>query len=331
MTVYAVGGEADCFYPETSQTYAYETTGAGTRYNSTLSRGAMKITQAASELYLNFNANVATSWIHMFLYQEVVAGAVDDWIQINKLDGSPAFRIGLNADGTWDLDKWKSGAWTNLSTTSGSVLSSSGGAIDIYINVHASTGEVSIYKDGVQASTYSGDTSIDNLTFGQIHWKGQTGAANEMNLSQVIASSENTIGWVLHTLTPNGNSATNTAWTGVYTNIDEFQLDTADYIEAIATNLVETSTLTDIDASFASYNVKAVAVAMRASNDTGSVVNDLQAAIRVSSTNYFSPNLSLPKDGLDYSRYYIWDQNPNTTAAWSQAAVNALEAGVKSV
>jgi hypothetical protein len=187
-----------------------------------------------------------------------------------------------------------------------------------------------VFKDGTEVFTFSGNTNIDNATFGRIHFKGQSGTANELNVSQVIFSNESTLGWVLATLNPDGNGF-NTAWTGSYTDIDEFVLDTNDYIEAIAVNLVETSTVTNINGAYSTYNVKAVVVAMRASNDTGSVIADLQAAIRTASTNYFSPNLSLPKDGTDYSRQYVWDVNPNTAAAWSQASVTAIEVGVKSV
>lgn len=328
MAVYAVGGEADCFYPVTGQTYNTSTTGG--HFVSTASRGAMKVEQAVSELELNLSSNITTGYIHMYLHQEVVAGAVDDWIQIKQLDGDPAFRIGLNADGTWDFDRYTGAAWSNLGTTSVSVVSAGAAAIDLYIKVDATVGEFRVFKDGTEIGTYTGNTSIDNANFGRIHFKGQTGALNELHVSQVIVSSESTIGWVLATLSPDGNGA-NTGWTGSYTDIDEFALNTADYIEAIATNLVETSTVSSINAAYSTYNVKAVGVAMRASNDSGSVISDLQACVRVSSINYFSPNLALPKDGADYSLQYIWETNPNTSAAWSQAAVNAVEVGVKSV
>jgi hypothetical protein len=328
MAVYVVGGEADCFTPVSGQDYAFETTSG--RYVSTASRGAMKVAQTVSEIELFFPANLTETYIHMYLYQENVAGAVDDWIQIKKLDGSNAFRIGLNSDGTWDLDKYSGSTWVNLTTAAASVLSNAAGSIDLFIKVDGTVGEFRVWKDGTEIITYTGNTSIDNASFGRIHWKGQTGTTNELDVSQVIVSSESTIGWVLATLYPDGNGA-NTSWTGSYTDIDEFQLNTADYIEAIATNLIETSSVSNIHASYSTYNVKAVGVAMRASNDSGSVINDLQAVVRTSSINYTSPNLLLPKDGADYSRQYIWEVNPNTSAAWSQAAVNGVEIGVKSV
>lgn len=328
MAIYAVGGEADTFYPVSGQTYAHSTT-AG-RFVSNASRGALVVTQGTSELNLDFNGNVTEAWIHMYLYQEAVAGNVDGWIQIDKLDGSEAFRINLNSDGTWDVEAYRGSTWVNLFTTGSSQLTNSAGAFDLYIRVNSSTGEATLYKDGVSQGTFSGNTSIDNASFGRLHFFGQTGGANELFVSQVIVSNESTIGWVLATLAPDGNGA-NTGWTGSFTDIDEFILDTNDYIEAIATNVIETSTVSNINAAYSTYNVKAVAVGVRASNDSGSVISDIQAALRVGSTNYFSPNLGLPKDGTDYSRYYIWETNPATSAAWAQAAVNSLEAGVRSV
>jgi hypothetical protein len=328
MALYAVGGEADTFYPVSGQTYGHTTT-AG-RFVSNASRGALIVTQGTSEMLLDFNANVTEAWIHMYLYQETVAGNVDGWIQIKKLDGSDAFRINLNSDGTWDVQAYQGSTWVNLFTTASSQISNSAAAFDLYLKVNGSTGEATLYKDGVSQGTFSGDTSLDNASFGRLHFYGQTGGSNELNISQIIVASESTIGWVLMTLSPDGNGA-NTAWTGTFADIDEFTLNTADYIEAIATNLVETSTATNINAAYSTYNVKGVAVGIRASNDSGSVISDLQAAVRVGSTNYFSPNLGLTKDGTDYSKYYIWENNPATSAAWAQAAVNALEIGVKSV
>lgn len=58
MGIYAVGGEEDCFYTVSGQAFATETTSG--RYVSTLSRGAMKVTEATSEIELNFSSNITT-------------------------------------------------------------------------------------------------------------------------------------------------------------------------------------------------------------------------------------------------------------------------------
>lgn len=330
MSIYAVGGEADCFEPVSGQTYATETTSG--RFEANASRGAMRITQASSELELYFpGGNVTEAYIHMYLYQEAVT-TENDWIRIKTVANGNAFRIGLESDGRWSLYKYSGGSFgTALVTSASPVVVSGLATIDIYLKRHATTGEFSVYKDGTLVVSYTGDTTGDAANFGRIHWKGLTGATNELNLSQVIIASENTIGWKLQTNYPNSNSATNTAWTNDYTAVDEFAYDSGDYIETNSTGQVETYGATDINAAYATYNVKALVIATRASNDSGSAVADIQGALRVSATNYFSANLSLTKDSAEHSVQAIFETNPNTAAAWSQAAVNAAEIGLKSV
>jgi hypothetical protein len=329
MAVLAVGGEADCWEPVSGQDYAYDTTSG--HYESTVTRGAMKVTSAASEIELITSQALAEGYIHMYLYQEAVAGDVDDWIQIKKANGDPAFRISLNSDGSWSVQKYKSAAWSaDLASSAGSVLANDAAAFDIYIKVDGSAGEIRVYKETVEIITFTGDTSIDNLTFGRIHFKGQTGGANELSVSQVILADESTLGWKLASLNPTGNGA-NTQWTGDYTDVDEFIFDDTDFIEALTTGLIETSTMSDLSALLGSFNVKAVAFATRAENDSGSSINDIQAALRISGTNYFSADLGLPKDGADHSVQAIFATNPATSGSWSQSVVNALEAGLKSV
>lgn len=329
MTIYAVGGEEDCFYPISGQAFATETTSG--RYVANLSRGAMKVTQGTSEIEINLSANITTGWLHWYMYQEIADSNVDDWIQIKKLNGDPAFRICLNSDGTWAVQKYSGAAWSaDLAVSASAVLSSAAAYIDVKIIVHASTGEIRIYKDGTEVVTYTGNTSIDNTNFGRVHFKGQTGATKEMNISQFIAASESTVGWKLATLTATGNGA-NTAFTGDYTAIDEFPLNVSDYVESDTTGQVETYTASDIDSAYSTYNIKAVSVASRAANDSGSTITDVQFALRTAATNYFSSNAGLTKDGTDYSVQQIWETNPNTTAVWTQSEVNGLEFGVKSV
>ena len=329
MSVLAVGGEADCWEPVSGQDYAYDTTSG--HYELNVSRGAMKVTQGVSEIELVTSQTLAEGYIHMYLYQEAVAGNVDDWIQIKKANGDPAFRISLNADGTWAAQKYKSGVWSaDLAVTAGVVLANDAAAFDVYIKVDGTVGEFRIYKETVEILTFAGDTSIDNLTFGRVHVKGQTGSGNELSVSQVILADESTLGWKLASLNPTGNGA-NTQWTGNYTDVDEFVFDSTDFLEALSTGLIETSTMSDLNALLGSFNVKAVAFATRAENDSGSSVNDIQATLRISGTNYFSGNLGLAKDGTDHSVQTIFATNPATGGSWSQSVVNALEAGLKSV
>lgn len=328
MAVIYAGSEADAFNPQTSQTYVHEATSG--RFEANASRGAMLVTSGTSELICPLPSTYTSFWFHVCLYQELAPGSSADYILFETTAGTEApYKIEINSDGTWTFKRYKSGAFTTIGSTASAVLVSALGNIDIQVVKHASTGTFNVYKDGASIFAFTGNTDTDN-NVGRIHFKGVTGATSEMNISQVIFADESTIGWKLSTLYPDG-AGSNTAWTGAYTTVDEFVYDSADYAETNATGQTSTFTAANINGAYSTYNVKGVIVAGRLSNDSGSAVADAQAALRTGGVNYFSSNLSLTKDGNEYSKQAVWSVNPGTTASWSQSEVNALEIGMKSV
>jgi energy-converting hydrogenase Eha subunit E len=328
MAILAVGGEADCWYPVSGQAFNFES--AVGRYEATASRHAMKIVAAVSEIEMNFPANITTGWIHMYIYQEAIGDVVTDFIQIKTKAGLPAFRIGIDATGLWSIYKYSGAAWTSaLGTTVAPVAINSLATIDILLTVGVS-GTFKIFKDGVAVITFIGDTTIDNTNFGRLHIKGQPTSTKAINVSQVVIADESTLGFKLITQTPTSAGATS-GWTGDYTMIDDTTYDINDFIETNVTNAISTFGTSNINAAYSTYNVKAVTVAMQSSNDAGSAVSDLQAAVRVGASNFFSANLGLTKDGSNYPVQGTFNLNPATAAVWTQAEVNAAEAGVKTV
>lgn len=328
MAVFAVGAEADTFSLGASMAFAHETT-AG-RFESNLSRGAMLVTQGASEIYLPFGTALSDFWIHMRLYQEDASASTESYFYIKNAAGTEdEYRIQMNSDGTWTIQRYKSATYTTLGTTAAAVLVNAAADIDIHVTRNLTTGLFAIYKNGVSIFNFTGDTDTTSVP-AMIYFEGMTTNTKEMNISQVIIADESTIGWKLSTLSPTGNGA-NTAWTNDYLNVDEFVYDNTDFIETNVVGNFETYTSSGINAAYSTYNVKAVTVAARMSNDAGSAVADVQFVVRTGGTNYTSPNSSLPKDGAEYSKQYTWNSNPNTAGAWSQSQVNAAEIGVKSV
>lgn len=327
MTVYAVGAEADTFTFASGQAYGHETTSG--RYDSNLSRGAMLVTNGSTEIYLPFGTSLSSAWIHMRIYQESLTSGT--YITLRNAAGTETeYRISTDASGFWTVARYKTASFTDLATTSSAAITANTlQDIDIFYTRHVSTGVFQVYVNGVSVMNFSGDTDTESAV-AMIRFEGLTTNTREMNISQVIVADENTIGWKLATLSPDGNGA-QTAWTNDYTAVDEFSYNSADFIETNSTSQTETYTCSNINATYSTYNVKAVAVAMRASNDSGSAVNDLQAVVRVSGTDYTSSNLSFTKDGTEQSKQNVWNTNPATSAAWTQSEVNALEVGVKSV
>lgn len=328
MTVYCTASEADSFSLGTSMSYAHSTDGS--RYETNLSRGAMVVTQGASEIYAPFNTTLSDFWLHMRLYLENAPASTEAIFYIRNAAGTEdEYRILENTDGTWSIQRYKSATYTTLATTASPMLVDAGADIDIHFVRNATTGSITVYKNGVSMLSFTGDTDTTSLP-GMVYFEGMTGTNNEMFVSQVIVADESTVGWKLATLSPTGNGS-NTAWTNDFAAVDEFIFDNTDFIETNTVGNLETYTTSGINAAFSTYNVKAVTVAARASNDSGSAVADLQFVVRTSGTNYTSPNAGLVKDGTEQSKQYVWNTNPNTASAWTQAQVNAAEIGVKSV
>lgn len=331
MAVLAVGGEADTFTLVSGSAFAHEST-AG-RYESNASRTSMLVTSGASEIRLLFGSSVSTFWAHMYLYQEALPSSNADVIVFMNAAGTEGeYKVIMNTDGSWTFQKFKTATWTTIGSTTAAVavINNSGASFDFQIVRHITAGTFNVFKDGVSIFSFTaGDTDTDSAV-GSVKFSGTTTNTRELNVSQVIIADESTVGWKLQTLYPDGNGA-NTSWTGDYTAVDEAVYASGDFIETNTLNNIETYTTANINGAYSSYNVKAVVVAARASNDSGSAINDLQAVVRTSATNYTSSNLGLTKDGQEYSVQAVWNTNPNTTAAWTQSEVNALEVGVKAV
>ena len=328
MAVFAFGGEADSYNLPPGHSFAHEAT-AG-RFEANASRNALLITSGTSEVILPFNTTLSTFWLHMYLYHEAAPASNTDYILFRTAAGTETpYKIIHNTDSTWTIQRFKSGSFSTIGTTASPVLVNAAANIDFEVVRHLTTGVFRIYKDGTQIFSFTGDTDTDNPV-GQMRFQGLTTNTREANLSQVIVADESTIGWKLATLSPDGNGA-NTAWTNDFTAVDESTYNSADFIETNALTQTETFTVSNINAAYSTYNVKAVGVSMRASNDSGSAVNDIQAVLRTAGVNYTSANLALTKDGNEYTVQALWQTNPNTTAVWTQSEVNALEAGVRSV
>jgi hypothetical protein len=328
MAILAVGGEADCYNPVTGQVFAHETNTA--RYETTASRVAMLVRSAVSEIRLSTPAMPATFWTHMRIYQEAIPVVAADYILWENGPGTEtAYKVVFNTDGTWTFRRYSGAAFVTIGTTASAVISNAAAEFDFEITRDSVTGKFNVYKDGASIFSFSGNTSTDS-NVASIRFGGCAQTTEEMMLSQVIVADVSTISMKLVTQFPDGNGF-NTSWANDYQNIDEAVYNSGDFIETNTVGAIETSTTSNINAAYAAYNVAGVAVAGRFSNDPGSVITDVQAAIRTASTNYFSANLSLPKDGLERSVQAVFNTNPNTSAVWTQAEVNATEVGVKAV
>ena len=109
-------------------------------------------------------------------------------------------------------------------------------------------------------------------------------------------------------------------------DINAYDSDTT-YISTSTSNHVGLSGLSDF--TLGSDYVHAVIVKALARDDAGATTNQVQPMVRVSSTNYDG---SATTTGATYvAAQSVWEENPYTSDAWSDAELDALQAGVKRV
>lgn len=119
------------------------------------------------------------------------------------------------------------------------------------------------------------------------------------------------------------------AWTpepaGVhYTTVDEATPNTTDYVSSATVGNKELFGVPDmINTPLSIFGVQLAAAAWK--TDAG--FREIKGLVRISGTDYPSSALAVTETPA-YKRK-VWDQNPATSAAWTDAAVNAAEWGVE--
>lgn len=127
------------------------------------------------------------------------------------------------------------------------------------------------------------------------------------------------------TIRPDGNG-TYTDWTGDYTDVDEVTLDENDYVTTDANSKKETFTLGDTGlASGPTINSVKVHIQAKYIDFLNKEINIL---IRSGSTDDTGAGITLDETTTEYTK--TWTTDPDTGAAWTITAVDALEAGIAS-
>jgi hypothetical protein len=205
---------------------------------------------------------------------------------------------------------------------------------DINIKIHNTEGFVRFYQNGglvydsglMDTLRYAGTGStINRVRFGHPSNDATMGVSiSEIFISDTYDSRDVRV----NELRVNGNGF-HTAWTNDYTAVDETGFNDGDYILAASEDLSETFLTTDIYSGLPSYDVLGVTVSMRARRGALGPQN-LQSLVRTNSSDFSSANIAGLEQAFIGGIQYIWETNPDTGLAWTQAEVNAAEWGVKS-
>lgn len=319
MTILFMGGEMSAFIPSNSE--GIETTNAAS-FSSSFARCAV-IGARGTQYVKTPDLTVPDEfYFHMAGYRASGSEATEGPLASFYAGATEVFRIKATTT-TLRMAALQAGVLTNIGT--GVTWAGSAGpeTIDLYIDGNDASGTAKLYLAGTLQETVSAVDLGDVTGITHVRFYGYD--TKQHHVSQVIIADEPTIGWRLLTRYPNAAGATS-SWTGSYTDVDEIVYSDADFINS-ATN-GQVSTFGQTGPAISGYTVRAVGVYARAKCGASGPVN-LQLALRVSGTDYFSASKALD---VGYSAYgNIWETNPATAAAWLSAAIDAVQPGVKAI
>lgn len=339
MTVYFAGGELSAFTPsvncvEAPAGYdaAYSRIAIGWNTSASATEYAYaKFVDPATNLFTNLAGVFSVSAAYKTCNYNTAADC--ETISFENNVGQVVLKLLRHNGGTYELYYWNGSTFV---TTGSSVVLAANNLYYITIVGVCAAGATRIYINGSPSGAIGAiaSASMNNIAAARLYVGGNgVGVAfgqDNGNWSQVIVANEATVGWRYYTKVPTSNSATNTAWTGTFTDVDEAVTNDGDFAESTVAGDIDTY----LGAAIAlpgNVAVKCVNICTRV-RITGAGPQNLQHALRIGAANYFSPNVS----GLDVGytgQQSIFMNDPSTGIPWTtpNAGAATLEFGYKSI
>jgi hypothetical protein len=274
--------------------------------------------------------NGETAWFHMYFGSNSTTTNNAVFILVRDSNDLPWFRMVGSAISGQQIAQFNSGTgaspvWTNV----GSAFSFSTGYADVDLRIDINTSGSHSFEF-MRAGTLAASGTFSQPSFTDIRSYDISGIGSVAtgHFSQVlITEGVSTLGAVVASCPPTALGA-NTGWTGPVTSINETGLVDSNFIYSDAASQV--STFVTTDAAVPSGNaIQAVVVNARIKSDNATGPQDIQAAVRIGSTNYFSPTLTVGS-GFDFVPY-VFPTSPATLTEWSAAEFNGSETGLRSI
>lgn len=257
---------------------------------------------------------------------------------IRFLEGATV-HVSITTDGTGVINAYRGSGTTLLGSSAAGVLTTGSFLyVEAKVKVHDTTGTVEVRVNGVTVLTLTGQDTrnagasgiIDTINVGpfasinpqptyidDVYVCDTTGTASNDFLSDAV----------VETLFPDGdgNYTQLTPSTGPthYTLVDESTPNTTDYNSSNTAGNKDTYTMGAMSGSFTVHGVQVLVAALKDSASASSA----STTVRSGSTDADGTSTALATT-QSYLRD-IWATDPATAAAWTQSAVNALEAGMK--
>lgn len=203
--------------------------------------------------------------------------------------------------------------------------------IDINFKVHATTGFIYVYVDGVLMMSYTGNTvisastSVTQLRFGNSANGGSLGT-NTTSFSEVIVSDQPTIGSKVITRPFTAFGDVN-QFAGAIANINAAASSDATFMSELTPTEILTLSSASIPTLAGGDVISAVFLNFRSNYEPSSPVTKFAPLVRKSGINYVSTAISLSNTVTPYQQR--WDTDPATGSLWTEAGVNAIQLGFR--
>jgi hypothetical protein len=325
--IYWAGGEDSDLYQVGGAIVSTNSAG----FRSGYARCGLLVNGAASAQwipYVPFSSTTSSFWSTMRVYTGT-QGTSNGSKYFSWLDSSGIERlrlVGTGTNSTYRIEKVDStptatqlGSNFTMVTSNGAILDK----LDVYINYNTS-GQITVYLNGIQQFTYSGDVTTNSVTaLGQINFGYQLAASSW--LSEMIVSDTDTRSMSLQTLAPVANGNTHNFDTGspAAANVNEIVLNDATLDGSTTAGQIDEYTIPALVSG--TFSIIAVGISARMQKGaTGPSKMDL--VVRSGSTDYLSSDQVLTTTWTGYQNWWVTD--PNTSASWTGLPVNI---GLKSV
>lgn len=204
------------------------------------------------------------------------------------------------------------------------------GTVDIHFRLHATTGFLNIYADGVGIYSFSGNTlgssgitSIDRLRLQPADAATTLNSAHNI-LAEVLVSTQPTINAKVVTLNLTGAGALQ-QWGGAVGDINSATDADSTFIFESTPGDIATYLAADLPTLGVSEIITQVKMNFRANVEAGSPVTRVSPVMRIGGTNYFGSQIT--PAGTVGKHSSVFNTSPATATAWTAAEVNGLEMG----
>ncbi len=189
--------------------------------------------------------------------------------------------------------------------------------MDLYIN-YASGGQVTLYCNGVQVASYTGNVTTNSATtLNQVQYSGSIygNGTTSTYWSEMIVATTSTLSMRLASITPAANGNTDNWDTGGVSNINESTLNTATVNASGTSGQLQEYTIGTSTLPTGSYSVVGVFLNAYAQVDTTGPQH-LQGVVRTGGADYTSVNYSPPQSAWGVISIPFLT-NPATGSAWA--------------